>query len=75
MIYVENPLISYLRVIKVLEMLGYSVKRQSGSHIILEQGGTEKIVVVPRHDTVKRGTLLNIIKQTGLDKDEFLGMV
>ncbi|MFH1056125.1 MAG: type II toxin-antitoxin system HicA family toxin [Candidatus Altiarchaeota archaeon] len=68
----KTPSLSYLKIIKILETYGYSVRRQSGSHIILEHESNEKIVVVPRHDPVRKGTLLNIIRHTGLTKDEFL---
>ena len=48
--------------------------RQRGSHIIVEndQGS---FAMVPRKDEVKPGTLLSIIDQAGLTKDEFLDLI
>ena len=44
--------------------------RERGSHIYLAKG--ETVVPVPRHDEIKRGTLMAIIVEAGLTKDEFL---
>jgi hypothetical protein len=32
-------------------------------------------VTVPRHETIKKGTLLSIIQQTGLTKEKFLKLL
>jgi predicted RNA binding protein YcfA (HicA-like mRNA interferase family) len=55
---VKTPVVSWKDVVKVLTKLGYTVRRQSGSHIILQTG-----------------TLLAIIKCTGLSKEEFLKLI
>ena len=47
--------------------------KQRGSHIYMVKG--ETVVPVPRHDEIKRGTLLAIIVEAGLTKDEFLGLL
>lgn len=71
------PRLSGREVIKILAKIGYIPVRQKGSHIILkkqtEQG--TKAVVVPNHDEVDRGTLLEIIRQAGLKKEDFLNLV
>jgi predicted RNA binding protein YcfA (HicA-like mRNA interferase family) len=43
---------------------------QKGSHIFLTDGKHK--VTVPRHETIKKGTLLSIIQQAGLTREEFL---
>lgn len=50
--------------------VGYHVVRQRGSHIYLAKG--ETVVTVPRHDEIKRGTLMAIIVEAGLTREEFL---
>lgn len=48
--------------------------RQRGSHIVVEsQNG--KSLTIPRHDEVRRGTLLHIIEEAGLTKEEFLKLL
>ena len=51
--------------------------RQKGSHIILKKEISDKIVavVVPNHDELDKGTLLEIIRQAGLKREEFLELL
>jgi predicted RNA binding protein YcfA (HicA-like mRNA interferase family) len=43
---------------------------QKGSHIYLTDGKHK--ITVPRHQTIKKGTLLSILQQAGLSREEFL---
>lgn len=68
------PVVSGRDVIRALSKAGFHVTRQRGSHVILrhEDGrGT----VVPLHDELDRGTLLAIMHQCGLTRDEFLKLL
>ena len=58
---------------KILERHGFITVRQRGSHRImqLQTEGTTVTVPVPLHDPLMRGTLLSIIRQSGLDKSLF----
>jgi len=58
----------------VVATFKFTIARQKGSHIILTKETAEgkTAVVVPNHDEVDRGTLLEIIRQAGLKKDEFI---
>jgi predicted RNA binding protein YcfA (HicA-like mRNA interferase family) len=51
--------------------------RQKGSHVILKKktDSGAKALVVPLHKEIDRGTLLEIIRQAGLKKEEFLNLV
>jgi predicted RNA binding protein YcfA (HicA-like mRNA interferase family) len=44
-----------------------------GSHIFLTDGKHK--ITVPRHKTIKKGTLLSIIQQAGMTKEEFLKLL
>ena len=68
------PRLSGREVIKILSKNGFRVARQKGSHMILikESDTGKKGVVVPNHKEVDKGTLLEIIRQAGLTRDEFL---
>ena len=59
--------------IKVLTRARFKVVSQRGSHIFLTDGKHK--LTVPRHDPIKKGTLLSIIQQAGLTKDEFLELI
>ena len=71
------PRLSGKEVIKLLNKVGFVPVRQKGSHVILKKqtkSGT-KALVVPLHDEIDRGTLLEIIRQAGLKKEEFLELI
>lgn len=61
-------------VIRALERAGFIFVRQKGSHRIYTKG---KIgVTVPYHNQdLKTGTLNHIIKQSGLELEEFLELL
>ena len=71
------PVLSGREVIKALKKIGFEEKRQKGSHIILAKETAEgkKGVVVPNHKEIDKGTLLEIIRQSGLKREEFLKLL
>jgi predicted RNA binding protein YcfA (HicA-like mRNA interferase family) len=52
--------------------VGFKVVSQKGSHIFLTDGKHK--LTVPRQDPIKKGTLLSIIQQAGVTKEEFLDL-
>ncbi len=72
------PLISSDVMIKILvNKKGFSITRQKGSHISLHKKTDEGtlLVVVPQKREIKRGTLLSILRQAKMKRDEFLELV
>jgi len=59
------PVLSGKQLIKILAKKGFIIRRQSGSHVILQKD--ERVFSVPLHDELKKGTLNGILKQAGLD--------
>jgi len=66
------PVLSSHKVIKALNRAGFTIKRQSGSHIHLWHDERKTLVTVPNHDELAPGTLISIIKQSKMDRKEFL---
>ncbi|MEK7534183.1 MAG: type II toxin-antitoxin system HicA family toxin [Patescibacteria group bacterium] len=67
-----SPL-SYKDVIKKLRRLGFVFRRATGgSHEIWWNEQTRKTCVVPHHKEVKTGTIRSIIRQAGINDEEFL---
>ena len=65
------PVISGMELIKYLGSRGFIVSRQKGSHVVLKsQNG--RCVTVPLHDELDRGTLLEILEEASISKEEFL---
>ncbi|MEM3437872.1 MAG: type II toxin-antitoxin system HicA family toxin [Nitrososphaerales archaeon] len=64
---------SWREVTKALQKAGFIIVHQKGSHIILSKHG--KFISVPRHEEIARGTLMSIIRDAGLTKEEFLRLI
>lgn len=60
-------------VCEILAAAGFQNVRQRGSHIIMQKlhVGGAITVPVPNHRTVRIGTLLSIIRKSGLPKELF----
>lgn len=58
--------------IAVLRKIGYVEDHQTGSHVIMYKEGHVPISVPWHNRYMKRGTLANIIRSTGLSIGEFL---
>lgn len=64
------PHVSGAEAVRALEKLGFAVARQKGSHVVLRRGANG--CVVPLHREIKTGTLAGILKQAGVNVDEFM---
>ena len=69
------PAISGRKCARALDKVGFYLKRQTGSHLILRRDEPFAQVVVPDHRTLDRGTLRAIIRQAGLGVDEFVRLL
>lgn len=68
------PVLSGRDVIKALVKLGFKPVRQRGSHVFLRHPDGRR-TVVPMHDEINKTTLMEIIDQSGLTRDEFLRII
>ncbi|MCX6198811.1 MAG: type II toxin-antitoxin system HicA family toxin [Bacteroidetes bacterium] len=68
------PRLSGRELIKILEVFGFVVIRQKGSHIVLKKKTpTGEIgTVVPDHKELAEGTMRGILKQAGISMEDFL---
>lgn len=73
------PRLSGKEVIKTLSKIGFTVVRQKGSHVfMIKETATaeeKRTTVVPLHKEIDKGTLLEIIRQAGLKREEFIKLV
>ena len=69
------PRISGQECVKALSRIGFYLKRQEGSHLILRRDNPFTQVVVPNHKELDRGTLRAIIRQSGLSVEEFTNLL
>lgn len=71
------PRLSGKEVIKALEKDGFVSVRQRGSHVFMTKKTSEgkMMTVVPMHKEIDTGTLLEIIRQSKLTRDQFLDLL
>jgi len=67
----DLPALTPQKVIRILGKKGFVLSRVRGSHHLFYHPETGRRVVVPLHGRdLPRGTLLQILKQAGIDRDE-----
>ena len=67
------PILSGKALIAALKKNGFEVIRQKGSHVSLRKDA--KRTVVPLHHELAHGTLLGILKQCEMTKDDLLDLL
>jgi predicted RNA binding protein YcfA (HicA-like mRNA interferase family) len=69
------PRVSGQQVVAGPERLGFRVRRQHGSHIIMRRDIPFAQTVVPAHQELDRGTLRAILRQTDVAVEEFIRLL
>jgi predicted RNA binding protein YcfA (HicA-like mRNA interferase family) len=69
------PNISGRECVNALAKIGFFFKRQKGSHMILRWDAPFTQLVVPDHRELDKGTLRAIIREAGLNPDDFLELL
>jgi len=62
------PVVSGGDVVKALSKIGFNVVKIKGSHVKLKKGNI--IVIVPLHRELSKSTLLSILRQAGITKQQ-----
>jgi predicted RNA binding protein YcfA (HicA-like mRNA interferase family) len=60
---------------RALARIGFRLRRQEGSHMILRRDDPFGQLVVPDHKELDRGTLRAILRQAGVGVEEFVGLL
>jgi predicted RNA binding protein YcfA (HicA-like mRNA interferase family) len=74
------PSVPSNKIIKRLLKAGfdYAPIKGKGSHIALVRigiHGEKYLVIIPKRDPVPKGTLISIIKQSGMTREEFIKLL
>jgi predicted RNA binding protein YcfA (HicA-like mRNA interferase family) len=69
------PRVSGRECASALLKAGFVFKRQEGSHMIYRRTEPFCQVTTPDHKELDRGTLRALIRQTGLNVDEFVALL
>lgn len=69
----KYPVLSPKAVIKILENFGFQYVSQKGSHAKYKKDGNpSKVVIIPMHNEIAKGTLKSILEQAAIELDDFL---
>jgi len=68
----KYPVLKPQEIITKLSRFGFSKVSQKGSHIKMSNG--IRIVIIPEHSEVAKGTLKSILLQAGISLEDFLAV-
>jgi predicted RNA binding protein YcfA (HicA-like mRNA interferase family) len=66
------PVVSGSETVRIFQKFGWTVARQTSSHIIMTKEGKIASLSIPNHKEVARGTLRSLIRSANLTVDEFV---
>jgi predicted RNA binding protein YcfA (HicA-like mRNA interferase family) len=73
---IRLPSVTGKQVIKALGKAGFEIFRQKGSHVYLKHpDGRATVVPVHKGESIGKGLLRTILKDTELGKDEFINLL
>ena len=68
------PSLKPKEVVKRLKKFGFIEHHQVGSHLTMKNPETNQRAVVPMHlKDIKKGTLLALLREAGIDREDFIG--
>lgn len=68
----KYPILPPSIIIKALQKIGFYKVSQKGSHVKYRKDGeVKRIVIIPMHDEIAKGTLQSILEQAGITLEEF----
>jgi len=70
------PVVSGRQLVKALAKAGYLIDHQQGSHIIMRhQSPPNRRLTIPDHKEIAKGTLRQIIRESGLTVDDLMRLL
>ncbi len=67
----ELPVVSGQEARRAFERLGWTFRRQTGSHMILTKAGSIASLSIPDHRELAPGTLRKLIRSAGVSVEQF----
>lgn len=69
----KYPVLEPQDVIRILSGLGFEKRSQKGSHAkYIKDGDPSRVVIIPMHNELAKGTLKSILEQAWLTIEEFM---
>ncbi len=64
--------IHYRKLIRVLEMEGFTLARERGDHMIFTKAGVLRPIVVPRYDALPVFIIKNVLRTAQISRERYL---
>ena len=72
----KYPILTPKEIIRALEKLNFRKTSQKGSHAkYKDNSAPNKIVIIPLHSEIARGTLKSILEQANISLEDFLKLL
>ncbi|KXG75275.1 type II toxin-antitoxin system HicA family toxin [Thermotalea metallivorans] len=72
----KYPVLTPEEIIKLLEKFGFEKVSQKGSHVKYKKiGNPSRIVIIPMHKEIAKGTFKSILEQASIKLDDFLAQL
>lgn len=69
----KYPVLTPKEITRALEKVGFCFVSQKGSH--MKYVNSDKIVIIPNHSEVAKGTLKSILSMAHIELDDFLKLL
>lgn len=70
------PVVSANKLIKALKQIGFSKNRSRGSHLIMKHSdGRRTVIPIHTKGNIPNGTLMAILKDLGISKDDLIKLL
>jgi predicted RNA binding protein YcfA (HicA-like mRNA interferase family) len=67
--------ISGKEAVKAFQKLGWEIRGQVGSHLVMTKPDIRQNLTIPQHQELAPGTLRGLIRTAGITVDEFLTLL
>jgi predicted RNA binding protein YcfA (HicA-like mRNA interferase family) len=67
--------IHYRKLVRILEMEGFSLARERGDHMVFTKPGVERPAVVPRYDPLPVFIIKNVLRTARISRERYLELL
>lgn len=72
----KYPILTPQEIIRALEKIGFQKTSQKGSHAKYKnQSSPVRVVIIPIHSEIAKGTLKSILEQANISLEDFLNLI
>lgn len=69
-----NP-VHYRKLVRVLEMEGFTLARERGDHMVFTRPGIERPAVIPRYDQLPVFIIKNVLRTARISRERYLELL